>query len=139
MVRDWCQYRGEGVSEDEDEGGEDLLSLLLLFNLDHCVDLIASRNLFKGILSSVELSGHLDVFSLGAAAGVCSSWRRFAPIHLCLNDLNRRLFQILEPVYDLLYCSYFRSLLSPSFTCRAWRSPVPSPTFLHCRSSIRCL
>ena len=46
MVRDWCQYKGEGVSEDEDEGGEDLISLLLLFNLDHCVDLIASRILF---------------------------------------------------------------------------------------------
>ena len=38
MVRDWCQYKGEGFFEDEDEGGEDLLSLLLLFNLDHCVD-----------------------------------------------------------------------------------------------------
>ena len=44
MVRDWCQYRGEGVSQDEDEGAEDLFSLLLFFNLDHCVDLIASRN-----------------------------------------------------------------------------------------------
>ena len=44
MVRDWCQYKGEGVSEDEDEGVEDLISLLLIFNLDHCVDLIASRN-----------------------------------------------------------------------------------------------
>ena len=42
MVRDWCQYKGEGVLEDEDEGGEDLISLLLVFNLDHCVDLIAS-------------------------------------------------------------------------------------------------
>ena len=78
MVRDWCQYKGEGVSEDEDEGGEDLISLLLIFNLDHCVDLIASRNSYLDILSSVELPGHLDVFSLGAAAGVCSSWRRFA-------------------------------------------------------------
>ena len=46
MVRDWCQYKGEGVSKDEDEGGEDLISLLLLFNLDHCVDLIACKILF---------------------------------------------------------------------------------------------
>jgi len=95
MVRDWCQYKGEGVSEDEDEGGEDLVSLLLVFNLDHCVDLIAS---------------HLDVFSLGAAAGVCASWR-----------------------------SYFQRLVSPSLTCRVWRSPVPSPTFLHCRDTVQCL
>ena len=32
-------------------------------------------------------------------------------------------------------CSYFQRLLSHSLTCRAWRSPIPSPTFLHCRSS----
>ena len=44
MVRDWCQYKGEDVSEDVGEGGEDILSLLLLFNLDHCVDLIASNS-----------------------------------------------------------------------------------------------
>ena len=44
MVRDWCQYKGEDVSEDVGEGGEDILSLLLLFNLDHCVDLIASSS-----------------------------------------------------------------------------------------------
>ena len=31
-------------------------------------------------------------------------------------------------------CSYFQRLLSHSLTCRAWRSPIPSPTFLHCRS-----
>ena len=77
MVRDWCQYKGEGVSEDEDEGGEDLVSLLLFFKLDHCVDQIASRKLFD-TLAYVKLPGHLDVFSLGAAAGVCSSWRRLA-------------------------------------------------------------
>ena len=44
MVRDWCQYKGEDVSEDVGERGEDILSLLLLFNLDHCVDLIASSS-----------------------------------------------------------------------------------------------
>ena len=76
MVRDWCQYKGEGFLEDEDEGGEDLLSLLLLFNLDHCVDLIASRTFslkreyfqmqnFQVILMSSPLAQPLECVLLG--------------------------------------------------------------------------
>ena len=49
------------------------------------------KNLYMGTLSSVKLPGHLDVFSLGAAAGVCSSWRRLAFFRtLPLNAFERR-------------------------------------------------
>ena len=98
-----------------------------------------------GILSNEELQGHLDVFSLGAAAGVCSSWRRLAFFRtLPLNALERRQFTnsmknfLPRSQCSFPYCSYFQRLVSPSLTCRAWRSPVPSPTFLHCRSPIGC-
>ena len=52
------------------------------------------------VLSSVEIPGHLDVFSLAAAAGVSSSWRRLAFFRSShLKDLsNRRQFPSLHPV-----------------------------------------
>ena len=135
MVRDWCQYKGEDVSEDVGEGGEDILSMLLLFNLDHCVDLIAGSScvLMWNCELKIEFSGHLDVFSLGTAACVCSSWRKWGLF--VLEFFNLIEVFISKEFKQFLNDRYFQHLLSPSLTCRAWQSPLPSPTFLHCRFS----
>ena len=43
MVRDWFKYRVEEEKEEVDDQELDLVSLLLLHNVDHCVDSIAGR------------------------------------------------------------------------------------------------
>ena len=42
MVRDWYQYSTRKRENEEEEEGEeeDIISLLLLYNLEHCVDII---------------------------------------------------------------------------------------------------
>ena len=97
MVRDWCKYRLE------EEEQEDLVTSLLLHNLDHCVDQIMGEIKQKETLTPVH-PGHLDTFSLCSVASVCTTWRQ----HLL-------------------------PLLSPSATARAWGAPLPSPSTLRCR------
>ena len=147
----------EDVSEDDGEGGQDILSLLLLFNLDHCVDIIASNSSCVSVWNcekNIEFSGHLDVFSLGTAACVCSSWRKWGLFVLeffnlievfiskksnslsmtgTSNTLSHHRWHVVPgKVPFLLPPSSIAGFQKSNFS---FISPSPSPTFQHYRFS----